>query len=144
MLSLWAVKHVSKIRYRPMLVTSCPAGQRCRPRQSPPFCKPRRPDWQPRVGRRRRKPPPHSQGGQRRLPGGHLLAPGEQFVLLYVDFVQLPSCFCQIPICPGRIGQTVEHSNFKSTQPIPRSDGTPCRFHNLPRFADELRSQEIL
>ena len=66
------------------------------------------------------------------------------YVLLYVDFVQLPSRFCQIPICPGRIGQTVEHSNFKSTQPIPRSDGTPCRFHNLPRFADELRSQEIL
>ena len=39
----------------------------------------------------------------------------------------LQSCFCQIPIRPGRIGQTVEHSKFKSAQPSPRGHGTPRR-----------------
>ena len=38
----------------------------------------------------------------------------------------LPSRFCQIPISPGRFGQTVEHSKFKSTQPSPRADEFPC------------------
>ena len=43
----------------------------------------------------------------------------------------MPSYFCQIPISPGRIGQTVEHSKFKSTQPSPHADGTPCIIHVL-------------
>ena len=33
---------------------------------------------------------------------------------------------CQILIRPSRIGETVEHSKSKSTQPSPRADGTPC------------------
>ena len=48
--------------------------------------------------------------------------------LVWVDFdlgVQLPSRFCWIPISPGRIGQTVEHTKFKSTLPNKRADGTP-------------------
>ena len=38
----------------------------------------------------------------------------------------LPSCFCQIPISPSRVGQTVEHPKFKSTKPSISSHGTPC------------------
>ena len=38
----------------------------------------------------------------------------------------LPSCFCKIPISPGRIGQTMERSKLKSTQPSPGADETPC------------------
>ena len=33
-------------------------------------------------------------------------------------------------LCPGIIGQTVEHSNLKSTQPSHRADGTPSILHN--------------
>ena len=47
----------------------------------------------------------------------HLLAS-----LVWVDFdlgcsTNLPSQFFQFLISPGTIGQTVEHSKFKSTQP---------------------------
>ena len=38
----------------------------------------------------------------------------------------MPSYFCHIPISPGKIGQTVEHSKFKPTQPSPRANGIPC------------------
>ena len=37
----------------------------------------------------------------------------------------LPSHFCQIPINPGRIGQTVE-----PTKPSPRPDESPCKSIN--------------
>ena len=44
--------------------------------------------------------------------------------LCRVDF----DFFCQIPVCPSRIGQTVEQPKSKSTQPNPGLilDGTPC------------------
>ena len=49
------------------------------------------------------------------------------FTLIWVfhHLAQLPSRFCQIPISPGRIGQTVEHSKFKSTQPSLEHMGHP-------------------
>ena len=47
-------------------------------------------------------------------------------IWMFHHLSQLPSRFCQIPFSPDRIGQTVEHSTFKSTQPSPRADGTPC------------------
>ena len=36
---------------------------------------------------------------------------------------QLPGFFCQIPVRPSRIGPTMEHLKFKSTQPSPRANG---------------------
>ena len=50
-----------------------------------------------------------------------------------------PSCptaqpLLKIPVRPGRIFHTVELSKFKSTQPSPRADGTPCTYvHSLLR-----------
>ena len=38
---------------------------------------------------------------------------------------QLPGFFCQIPVRPFRIGPTMEHLKFKSTQPSPRANGHP-------------------
>ena len=47
------------------------------------------------------------------------------------DFCVPPSCpaasrFCQVPISPSRVGQTVEHSKSKSTKPSLRADESPC------------------
>ena len=39
--------------------------------------------------------------------------------LTLILIAQLPSCFCQIPISPGRIDPTVQHSNLNSTLPSP-------------------------
>ena len=53
----------------------------------------------------------------------------------------LPSRFCQIPISPGRIGQAVEHSKFKSTQPSPRADAEfpcTCPFAKRTFFTENL------
>ena len=45
----------------------------------------------------------------------------------------LPSLFCQIPISPSRVGQTVEHSKSKSTKPSLRAHGTPCSLFMVSR-----------
>ena len=45
---------------------------------------------------------------------------------MFHHVAHMPSRFCQIPICPQRIGQMVEHSKFKPTQPSPRANGIPC------------------
>ena len=42
----------------------------------------------------------------------HLLGVGSTLILVFHHLARLPSRFCQIPISPGRIGQTVEHSKF--------------------------------
>ena len=51
---------------------------------------------------------------------------GLTLISVFHHIDQLPSRFCQIPISPRRVGQTVEHSKFKSTQPNPGAHKTPC------------------
>ena len=58
---------------------------------------------------------------------------GLTLISLFHHLPQLYSRFCQIPIRPGRIGQTVEHSKYKSTQPSQRADGTLCCFAGLAK-----------
>ena len=52
---------------------------------------------------------------------------GLTLIRVFHHLAQLPSHFWQIPIIQGRIGQTIEQSKFKSSRPIPRADGTPCK-----------------
>ena len=49
---------------------------------------------------------------------------GLTLIWVFHHLAQLPSRFCQIPICPGRIGQTVTHSN--SSQPNPVHEQMEC------------------
>ena len=46
--------------------------------------------------------------------------------MIFHHLTHLHSHFSQIPHSLGRIGQTVEHSKYKSTQPSLRPIGTPC------------------
>ena len=64
---------------------------------------------------------------------------------MFHQLAHLPSRFCQIPICPVRIGQTVEHIKFKSIQPSPRADESPCRQFYTPRHRcpERVRSSTI-
>ena len=61
-------------------------------------------------------------------------------ISVFHHLAQLPSRFCQIPISPRRIGQTVERTKYKSTRPSPRADGTPCNFRNftIPTLCNEF------
>ena len=43
---------------------------------------------------------------------------GLTLILVLHQLAQLPTRFCHIPISPGRIGQTVEHSKSKSLNPV--------------------------
>ena len=51
---------------------------------------------------------------------------GLTLISVFHHLAQLPSRFCQSPISPSRVGQTVEHSKSKSTKPSLSSLGTPC------------------
>ena len=55
---------------------------------------------------------------------------GLTLISVFHHLSQLPSCFCQIPIRPSRVGQTMEHSKSKSTKPSLSSLGTPCTKRN--------------
>ena len=56
---------------------------------------------------------------------------GLTLISVFHHLAQLPSRFCQIPITPSRVGQTVEHSKSKSTKPSLSSLGTTCNVHSL-------------
>ena len=49
----------------------------------------------------------------------------------------LPSCFCKIPISPGRIGQTMERSKLKSTQPSPEAGFLKTQRSNKLVYLDQ-------
>ena len=51
-----------------------------------------------------------------------------EFTLIWVLHhpPHLPSRFCQIPISPGRIGQTVEHTKFSQPNSVHEQMVTPC------------------
>ena len=49
-------------------------------------------------------------------------------IQMFHHLAQLPSQFCQIPIGPRRIGQTLEHQNTRSQPNLgPRPPVSPCR-----------------
>ena len=79
------------------------------------------------------------------VPSG--LGPGRVGVTLiwvFPHLAQLPNrCLCQIPISPGRIGQTVGHSKFKSMQPSPRADGTPFTDTLVKEISQKIISDGI-
>ena len=84
---------------------------------------------------------PRSQFAHRRHSTGCPLSSWNWVGLtLILVFHHLPSRFCQIPISPRRIGQTVEHTKYKSTRPSPRADGTPYNSSNftIPTLCNEF------
>ena len=58
--------------------------------------------------------------GDKKWPGTWV---GLTLSWVFHQLAPLPSRFCQIPISPSRIRQTVERSKSKSN---PQADGTPC------------------
>ena len=65
---------------------------------------------------------------------------GLTLIWMFHLLAHLPSRLWQIPISPSRIGQTVEHSKFKSAQPSPRAHETPCtdELHIISRVLPDL------
>ena len=55
-------------------------------------------------------------------------------IQMFHHLAQLPSQFCQIPIGPSRISQTLEHQNTSQPNPGPRPPMSPCLYIGVYPF----------